>query len=557
MKDWKANGASKGEERANRLAEHTRIKTQLDVLEQAEQSLAGYAEGARFLLEAARQSQLKGARGALSASLDVPAQLETAVAAALGDTLDAILLDASEIDEALQLLETNEAGRAALLPLENQARPLITKPNDEECIGVASELVNAPEEMRVAVQLVLGQTLIVRNRAAARRLIADLPTQARIVTLRGEVFRGDGLIIAGKSASAGASALSRPRQKRELTEALAEFSAQIESLNREVESLSVQIQAAQGELSQANEAVRAARLSLDHAQSNEQQAGLEFELARRQLEWQRNQQTQLKAEADETASIRQNLITSQAELENQSTAAQENVRLLSEQLRAMDLAEVQSQVSYWNTRMAVVERALADANARKAERGMDVTKFDTRRLELSTRLQEAESSLTSLEQNKSALREREAALHLQIDELSIELDPAEKDLATAEQEEARLQEAEANAQRGLASAERLFGQVQLDQVRKQEGLENLRQKITDDFGLVMFEYASDVSGPVPLPLEGMVEELPVVTETSPDLESQLTQSRTRLRRIGTDQPGSETGVRPRIRAIFVHARPSG
>ena len=54
-------------------------------------------------------------------------------------------------------------------------------------------------------------------------------------------------------------------------------------------------------------------------------------------------------------------------------------------------------------------------------------------------------------------------------------------------------------------------------------LENLRGKITDDFGLVMFEYADDVSGPVPLPFEGMVEELPVVTEVSPDLESQLSQ----------------------------------
>ena len=73
------------------LAEHTRLKAHLEVLEQAEQSLAGYAEGARFLLEAVRQARLKGAHGALSAALDVPAELEVAIAAALGDTLDAIL----------------------------------------------------------------------------------------------------------------------------------------------------------------------------------------------------------------------------------------------------------------------------------------------------------------------------------------------------------------------------------------------------------------------------------------------------------------------------------
>jgi chromosome segregation protein len=78
---------AKSEERAQQLAEHTRLKAQLEVLEQAEQSLAGYAEGARFLLDAARQARLRGARGALSTSLDVPAELEVAVAAALGDTL--------------------------------------------------------------------------------------------------------------------------------------------------------------------------------------------------------------------------------------------------------------------------------------------------------------------------------------------------------------------------------------------------------------------------------------------------------------------------------------
>src|SRR6266508_5017889 len=119
---------AKLEARAQRLAEYTRLKAQLEFLEQAEQSLAGYAEGARYLLDAARQMRLKGARGALSASLDVPAELETAVTAALGDTLDAILLDTHEIEDALQLLEENETGRAALFPLENHSRQPLVRP---------------------------------------------------------------------------------------------------------------------------------------------------------------------------------------------------------------------------------------------------------------------------------------------------------------------------------------------------------------------------------------------------------------------------------------------
>ncbi|HSL30809.1 MAG TPA: chromosome segregation protein SMC [Anaerolineales bacterium] len=522
--------------RAQRLAEHTRARAQLDVLEQAEESLTGYAEGARFLLEAARQLRLKGARGALSTSLDVPAELEVAIAAALGDMLDAILLESNEIDEALRLLESDGTGRAVLLPLEDHARLPLASPNGQDTLGVASQLVRAPQDLRAAVDLMLGQTLIVRDRTTARRMIRELPAHARIVTLRGEVFRGDGLIIAGRSAAAGGSALSRPRQKRELGESLISLGAEIETLNREIAALSSRMAEAQAEVDRSEAAVRAARRSLEEAHEGEREAGLESESRRRQLEWQKSQHGQLQAEAAEAASTRETLVQSLAEIEAQAAKAQENVRTLSEQLRRMDLAEAQNQASYWSTRVAVAERALADATSRRDERSREIARFDTRRFELVARLNDAETSLGSLNAERGALREREAQLHQEIEALHVHIDPAEKDLEMAEQEESRLQELEANAQRALATAERLLGQVQLEQMRKHEALDNLRQKITDDFGLVMFDYADDVTGPVPLPFEGMIEELPVVTDVSPELEAQLMQQRTRVRRMGSINP---------------------
>ena len=525
---------AKNEECANLLSEHTRVKTQLEVIEQSEGSLAGYAEGARYLLEAAQQMKLKGARGALSAVLDVPAALERAVAAALGDTLDAVLLDTNEIEEALYLLESEEAGRAVLLPIGEQPRSPLRKPVDENCLGVASDLVNAPYDLRAAVNLILGQTLIVNDRSTARQLIQDMPTHARIVTLRGEVFRGDGLIVAGKSASA--SALSRPRQKRELTESLTSLGGQIESLNREVESLSSRINGVQNELIEAGNAVREARLRLGEAEESEKQAGLESEARRRDLEWQKSRQIQLKAEADEAESSRLSLVESQSLIKSESAKARDELNALSAQLNDVDFSEAQSQVSYWSTRVAVAEKALDDARLRNEERRKEAEKFDTRRFELTVRLTEAEASLGELDTSKSASYEQEGELRRQIETLRVDIDPAERELETAEVEEARLQDMEANAQRALATAERLHGQVQLDQLRKQEMLDNLRQRIMDDFGLVVFDYADEVAGPVPLPLEGMVEELPVVTEIAPDLEMQLTRQRTQVRRMGPINP---------------------
>ena len=526
------------EQRTKEESDHSRLRAKLEVLEQSEQSLAGYAEGARYLLDAARQSKLTGARGALSAALDVPAELETAIAAALGDTLDAVLLDGNQFEDALNLLESTDSGRAVLLPITQTSEVLKTSEVSDGYIGVASELVNSPEELRGAVRLMLGQTLIARDRNSARRLVQDLPIHARVVTLRGEVFRGDGLVIAGKTASS--SALGRTRQKREFASALSGLMTRLAESNNLVDRLSNELADAQRELSQADTDAREARVRLGECQESEQQAGLESESTQRQLEWQKNQLKQLEAEAQDSASIQQKIIESQAEVENRSLEAQAQSKEITAKLTEIAADELQAQASYWSTRVAVAEQSLAGANAKRDERVKEITRLDSRRVELSARLQEAQNSLNGLDNEKARLHENESGLHGQIEEMRVLIDPAEKDLETAEQEEKRLQEAEANAQRIFANSERSLGQVQLEQTRKQEALDNLHQKITDDFGLVMFDYAADVSGPVPLPLDGMVEQLPIVTELAPEIEEQLNHHRAQIRRMGPINPDAKT-----------------
>ncbi|MBI2757075.1 MAG: chromosome segregation protein SMC [Chloroflexi bacterium] len=527
---------TKLEERVVRQAEYSRAQAQLDILAQAEQSLAGYADGARYLLDAARQSRLT-ARGALSAALDVPAELETAIAAALGDTLDAVLLESNQVEEALLLLESDEAGRAALLPLTQQDSIPLNRSNDSDCIGLASELVKAPEELRAVVNLLLGHTLVARDRSSARRLLTNLPTHARVVTLRGEVFRGDGLIIAGKSASA--STLSRPRQKRELTETLAGLNTRLDDLNQAVEQLSNELSAAQREQSAREDALRKARASFEAAQSAEQKTLIDLEAARRQFDWQKSQSADLQKEISDAENDRERLSALASENEAKSAQAQDDIRLLSSQLSDLSLDEAQEQVSYWNTRVAVMDQSANGAQSRKSERQQTIDRFASQQQEVQARLGEADSSLRELEEERTVLQARERELQSQIEELHALIDPAEKDLETAEQEEKRLQEIETNALRNFSNAERTLGQIQLDQTRRLGALDSLQQRVIDDFGLVSFEYAANVDGPVPLPFEGIVEQLPVVTLIAPELEEQMSQQRARLRRMGPINPDAK------------------
>ncbi len=269
---------------AGRQAEHARVKAQLDVLDQAEETLAGYAEGAKLLLDAARNSRLHGTQGALSSKLDVPVELESAIVAALGEFNDAILLVSGQYaEEALTLLDNNGSGRASLLPLDrlSPSEPVRSE-QDSDCLGVAANLVKAPLELRPVVDLLLGEVLIVRDRKAARRLLAGKSRNTRVVTLQGEVFHATGQVLAGRQAKS--SVLGRPRQQRELREALGNVGAEISAVEAELGRFAGQSDAARVEVSTCQASVEQEAARLESVRADERAAEVRWESAQRELD---------------------------------------------------------------------------------------------------------------------------------------------------------------------------------------------------------------------------------------------------------------------------------
>ncbi len=524
---------------AARQAEQARFKAQLDVLDQAEHSLAGYADGAKILLDASRQSKLSGVNGALSAALDVPAELEVAIAAALGEYTDAVLMVSGQVaEQAITLLDSNQSGRASLLPLDwlSPDEPLKMK-RSVDCLGVASELVKAAVEYRPALDLLLGQVLIVRNRAAARRVLAGQPKYARAVTVLGEVFHASGQVTAGKPVKA--AALGRPRQRRELQERLANVGNQVTVLESEMKKLSDNIETIRGDMADCQETVSQQRAGLESARNSERQAQLREESARRQWNWQVSQKTSIEVEIEQAGKELEQSAAALTINEKETLQVQEALRNQTASLATLSTGELQEQVTFWSTGSAVAERALRDARTRQIDRKSAAERVQMQQTALEKRLTEIDEALVELENARQNLRTQTAGINFQLEELRSLIEPAEKELETSEAHEMELQKLETEGQSGLARVERTYNQIQLDLGRKQEMLENLRQKIEDDFGLVAFEYATDVSGPVPLPLDGMVEQLPAVKELSPDLEENMNRLRAQMRRMGAINPEAQ------------------
>jgi chromosome segregation protein len=124
--------------------------------------------------------------------------------------------------------------------------------------------------------------------------------------------------------------------------------------------------------------------------------------------------------------------------------------------------------------------------------------------------------------------------------LKQKIEPSESILQQIEGENTAYQDKFTTVQQTVSMAERHYTQAQLELTRQKDGLESLRRKIEDDFGLVNFEYQPDVSGPTPLPFGEIVEQLPMLTELGPELEENINKMRGMLRRLGAVNPEAMT-----------------
>jgi chromosome segregation protein len=228
-----------------------------------------------------------------------------------------------------------------------------------------------------------------------------------------------------------------------------------------------------------------------------------------------------------------------AKLDGEIQQAREALRQKTSDLEAMSLEEIQTQLGHWTTRVAVAERAVSDACTRQQERRASFERAQQTLAQLQTRLADFGAEAVRLEDRKSALRQDEATVIEQLESLRTLTEPAEAELSALEQAQNQVLSTDAEARQALSVAEHHHAQAKINLARQQEALESLRRRIEDDFGLVAFEYADSVSGPKPLPLQGMVEELPRVAELSPDLEEIIQRQRAQLRRMGAINPEAQ------------------
>ncbi len=519
--------------------EEIKLKAQLDALDEAENNLNGYNVGAKNLVKAIRGGKFTSEMVALNEIIKVPEKYEVSISAALGENLDSIIIrQKSNPSEAIQFLSQGDQGRAVLLPIDLvKTTKEELKGNIDGLIGKASDLVSVENQYQSVIECLLGNTFIIGNQDQALKAIPKVPSSIRLVTLSGEIFHGNGVIVAGKENRS--SIISRPRVRQEILDLLKQIEGKITQNRKKIERLEHELTdlILEEEKSQTEEK----KVESAYIQQNKlvNQMNLDVEKTNQRILWVENQIGSVGKQIIDSNELIDLTNHKIGELENRISTQQEETSKLREKLNQLPLDDLQSEVGHWRTNLAVVERALGEAQKRFSENKATIEENKKRYQSLIRRLEDFKTNLVDIDDEKAEKRALEQALQEKIEKDRERIIPAESELKDLERKYEKLQHDLGQLQQSLTNAERYVTQGQLDYSRNKDVLDNLRRRIEEDFGLVSFEYTTSISGPNPLPFDGLVEELPIVTEIEPSLEENINRQRAQMRRIGPINPEAE------------------
>ena len=229
--------------------QNSRDEARLHSLRELRDSYEGFAAGVRAIMQAKRQkkSGVRGIVGPAGDLLSTEKTCERAIEAALGGNINSIVVRTGEgAKSAIAFLNEHKAGRVTFLPLDT-IRP--GRRDDTGSvqglpgvIGPAIELVQYDAAIRLAVEYLLHNTVIVETIDDALRIARSQSSFPRLVTLGGEVVSSSGAVTGGRTRHESRGLLGRSAEIAELEERVAQSQAQIATMGEEGKALASAVQ---------------------------------------------------------------------------------------------------------------------------------------------------------------------------------------------------------------------------------------------------------------------------------------------------------------------------
>jgi chromosome segregation protein len=427
---------------AERRARREQLQARAQALAASLQAGEGASPPVRRLLQAAQAGELQGEFYPVGSILTVPAELQLAIEAALGGSInDLITPTEADARTAIEWLKQTRAGRLTFLPLD-----LLPEPNNNggrasrradtnalsphrgegwgegsthlegeathqadknarknpAILGFASELVRYDARFERAIQHLLGRTLVVETLEAATRLLRT--KRMRMVTLDGELIQPSGALTGGRQHTERSSLLALKRQLDETRQEAEALEKELQTDESTLRTLQAQHDAARAQVEQLqrelHEAVEA-RLAAEAAHAQATRA-----YTRWQQEWAQLQKEQAHIEAQLRETDEPDLDALQAERDTLMHAHAEALQTL---------ATLQAEHER-------LQRELDETEARLQQEAQQLQTITQRKAQLEQRVTAIEGEREQIQQERTQHQAELSRLRSQIEQTQQHLD---------------------------------------------------------------------------------------------------------------------------------------
>ncbi|MDB4989823.1 MAG: Chromosome partition protein smc, partial [Myxococcaceae bacterium] len=374
-------------------AELSDKRSRMRSLEQIQQRFEGVGAGVRALMQKAQSDASLGVLGMLADRLDCPTTYTQALAGALGDRLQYVVVkDEAAGLAAVTWLREQKKGRATAIPQQPPARSLsgVDLSGVEGVVGRLSELVRFADEDRTLVENLLGDIVVVEDVGAARRIRAARAGEYTLVTRQGEVLGADGRHTGGSGEDAGAHMLEVKREIRELSPLVVRLELEQTECQARLSELRTLIARSQAELDAARNEGHDAELSIVRSEKDLKRAEEELARARDRVE-------QLVFESDDLSSSLAEASQEETESRSEIASARDTQSSAENDFRGYEQTsrERRSEVERQNAVVTEIRVRAAEARQRVQSDRMALDRVERGLADLALRLTRVETELVS------------------------------------------------------------------------------------------------------------------------------------------------------------------
>lgn len=482
-----------------------------DVLRQLNEAGEGFSEGTQAVMRGLDNPDFfkPAVAGALAQFIEVAPEYVTAVEAALGANLQAIIVKDNMIaDSVIKTLSHQKLGKASLALRELDRLfenvPRNSQPLPDGAVDWVANKVQSQPEASSLVQRLLGGVVLVADIETALRLF---PTHREIkfVTLAGEVLTDSGILHGGasKADAATTSVLQRKNEIAALDAAAHEIRGKLQDAVTRRDFLAQEMTAAQARLDEAREEKQNASLTVSTLRG--QLGAFERELR----ETERKQQT-LQGERASSEARQQEAATRLATLETDVQSAAQQLEAIHarraesqrglEELRVRE-SEVAAELNELKIKVATerqrhtslhhqrqpMEARLAELGDLIAQRRRDIDSYQQRaeatvaeNVEIEANLDRLRGELGQSEIDVSGLVEERSGIVARVEEMGSTLRILRHQLSEAHDQRSRMEVRRTQLEMKItALSEHVLKRYQLDLREFERDLHGLRVAVRD------------------------------------------------------------------------------